>query len=227
MRAVQHRDPKTVAYPEFPDKNERRRASAKFQIRLRSKLCPSPLMETTASWRLLSPSSSSPPAAPQLPRRQAKLAAPPPQRSAKFRALCLLHDKNSRLQRLASALQWGAVWAAVEAPAALAVTGEEDIDILGILPPLAAFAFFYFLVCPVPWRLQLFVVFNFVQPLIMNWMRTRWYKRKFVETYLQFMITYLFYPAKFPRDPTMKYPWSKPKEGTPLFKDRYPPIDTY
>nr|CAB3457033.1 unnamed protein product [Digitaria exilis] len=140
-------------------------------------------METTASWRLLSPSSSSPPAAPQLPRRQAKLAAPPPQRSAKFRALCLLHDKpapameNSRLQRLASALQWGAVWAAVEAPAALAVTGEEDIDILGILPPLAAFAFFYFL------------------PLIMNWMRTRWYKRKFVETYLQFMITYLFYPA--------------------------------
>nr|CAB3453358.1 unnamed protein product [Digitaria exilis] len=116
-------------------------------------------METTASWRLLSPSSSSPPpAAPQLPRRQAKLAKPPPQCSAKLRVLCLLHDK-------------------VEAPAALAVTGEEDIDILGILPPLAAFAFFYFL------------------PLIMNWMRTRWYKRKFVETYLQFMITYLFYPA--------------------------------
>lgn len=34
-----------------------------------------------------------------------------------------------------------------------------------------------------------------VQPLIMNWMRLRWYKREFVETYLQFMITYLFYPA--------------------------------
>ena len=31
---------------------------------------------------------------------------------------------------------------------------------------------------------------------------------------------------KFPRDPTMKYPWSTPKEGTPLFKDRYPPIDS-
>jgi len=29
----------------------------------------------------------------------------------------------------------------------------------------------------------------------MNWMRTRWYKRKFAETYLQFMFTYLFYPA--------------------------------
>jgi len=37
----------------------------------------------------------------------------------------------------------------VEAPAALAVTGEEDIDLLGILPPIAAFAFFYFLVAPV------------------------------------------------------------------------------
>jgi len=37
----------------------------------------------------------------------------------------------------------------VEAPAALAVTGEEDIDLLGILPPIAAFAFVYFLVCPV------------------------------------------------------------------------------
>ncbi|KAG2634972.1 hypothetical protein PVAP13_2NG320303 [Panicum virgatum] len=110
----------------------------------------------------------------------------------------------------------------VEAPAALAVTGEEDIDLLGILPPIAAFSFFYFLVAP---------------PLIMNWLRTRWYKRDFVETYLHFMFTYLFYPAmmfwapfinyrKFPRDPTMKYPWSKPKEGTPLFKDRYPPIDS-
>jgi hypothetical protein len=29
------------------------------------------------------------------------------------------------------------------------VTGEDDLDILGILPPVAAFAFFYFLVVPV------------------------------------------------------------------------------
>ncbi|CAN6195901.1 unnamed protein product, partial [Urochloa humidicola] len=127
-----------------------------------------PPMETTASWRLLSPASSSPPATPQLPKRQPTFAG-----STK-------------------------------------------------LSPILVFAFFYFLVCP---------------PLIMNWMRVRWYKRKFVETYLQFMITYIFYPAlmfwapfvnfrKFPRDPTMKYPWSKPKEGTPLFKDRYPPIDS-
>ncbi|CAL5064434.1 unnamed protein product [Urochloa decumbens] len=194
-------------------------------------------METTASWRLLSPASSSPPAAPQLPKRQPTFAGSTKLScKTKFRVLCLLHGKpapappttkteqNEQLQRLAAALQLGAAWAAVEAPAALAtVTGEEDLDILGILPPIAAFAFFYFLVCP---------------PLIMNWMRLRWYKRKFVETYLQFMITYLFYPAlmfwapfvnfrKFPRDPTMKYPWSKPKEGTPLFKDRYPPIDQY
>ncbi|CAL5081409.1 unnamed protein product [Urochloa decumbens] len=196
-------------------------------------------METTASWRVLSPASSSPPAAPQLPKRQPTFAGSTQlSGKTKFRVLCLLHGKpapapapattmteqNAQLQRLAAALQLGAAWAAVEAPAALAtVTGEEDLDILGILPPIAAFAFLYFLVFP---------------PLIMNWMRVRWYKRKFLETYLQFMITYLFYPAlmfwapfvnfgKFPRDPTMKYPWSKPKEGTPLFKDRYPPIDQY
>ncbi|KAK3130034.1 hypothetical protein QOZ80_6BG0488060 [Eleusine coracana subsp. coracana] len=191
-------------------------------------------MDTTVSWRLLSPASSSPPRALQLPKRQATFAPSPRHlASSKFAVLCLLHDKpaptaekessQSQLQRLASALQWGAVWAAVEAPAALAVTGEDDLDILGILPPIAVFAFFYFLVAP---------------PLLMNWMRLRWYKRKFVETYLHFMFTYLFYPAlmfwapfvnfrKFPRDPTMKYPWSKPKEGTPLFKDRYPPMESY
>ncbi|KAL5677489.1 hypothetical protein ACJX0J_013620, partial [Zea mays] len=89
-------------------------------------------------------------------------------------------QQSSQLQRLATVLRCGAVWAAVEAPAALAVTGEEDIDLLAILPPIAVFAFFYFLVAP---------------PLIMNWMRLRWYKREFVETYLQFMFTYLFYPA--------------------------------
>ncbi|KAG2643375.1 hypothetical protein PVAP13_2KG296100 [Panicum virgatum] len=138
-----------------------------------------------ASWRVLAPASS-PPRVLQVPKRKATFAASP-RRAARSRLLCLLRGKpappateNSPLQRLAAALQWGAVWAAVEAPAALAVTGEEDIDLLGILPPIAAFAFVYFLVCP---------------PLIMNWMRTRWYKRKFAETYLQFMFTYLFYPA--------------------------------
>ncbi|CAD6225022.1 unnamed protein product [Miscanthus lutarioriparius] len=157
-------------------------------------------MDTAAaSWRLLSPASSSLPPCPQkLPKRQATFAASPLQAqqsassSAKFRLLCLLHDKSaapttsvqqssSQLQRLAAVLQCGAVWAAVEAPAALAtVTGEEDLDLLGILPPIAAFAVFYLFVAP---------------PLLMNWMRLRWYKREFVETYLQFMFTYLFFPG--------------------------------
>jgi hypothetical protein len=34
-----------------------------------------------------------------------------------------------------------------------------------------------------------------VQLLLMDWMRTRWFKRKFVETYLQFMFAYIFYAA--------------------------------
>jgi hypothetical protein len=38
----------------------------------------------------------------------------------------------------------------VEAPAALAtVSGEEDVDLLAILPPIAAFAFVYLFVAPV------------------------------------------------------------------------------
>jgi hypothetical protein len=38
----------------------------------------------------------------------------------------------------------------VEAPAALAtVSGEEDVDLLAILPPIAAFAFVYLFIAPV------------------------------------------------------------------------------
>ncbi|VAI18090.1 unnamed protein product [Triticum turgidum subsp. durum] len=188
-------------------------------------------METTASWRLL-PAASSPRPSLLQARRQATFPSSLQQPAiSKSRILCLLHDKpaptseSSQLQKLASVLQCGAVWAAVQAPAALAtVSGEEDLDLLGILPPVAAIAFVYLFVAPVP--------------IIMNWMRLRWFKRKFVETYLQFMFTYLFFPGlmlwapfvnfrKFPRDKTMKYPWSKPKEGTPLFKDRYPQIDSF
>jgi hypothetical protein len=40
--------------------------------------------------------------------------------------------------------------AQVEAPAALAtVSGEEDLDLLGILPPIAAIAFVYLFIAPV------------------------------------------------------------------------------
>uniref|UniRef100_A0A0D9ZXQ4 Uncharacterized protein n=1 Tax=Oryza glumipatula TaxID=40148 RepID=A0A0D9ZXQ4_9ORYZ len=196
-------------------------------------------MDTTASWRLLPPAASSPPPGRQaalLRRHPAAITTSSSSGKRTTRLLCLLHDtpppapppaadeiSSPPLRKLAAALQCGAIWAAVEAPAALAVTGEEDLDILGILPTVAAIAFVYLFVFP---------------PIIMNWMRLRWFKRKFVETYLQFMFTYLFFPGmmlwapfvnfrKFPRDPTMKYPWSKPKEGTPLFKDRYPPIETY
>ncbi|KAF2930319.1 hypothetical protein DAI22_05g125600 [Oryza sativa Japonica Group] len=153
-------------------------------------------MDTTASWRLLPPAASSPP-----PRRQAALLRRHPAATTTSsssgkrttRLLCLLHDtpppapppaadeiSSPPLRKLAAALQCGAIWAAVEAPAALAVTGEEDLDILGILPTVAAIAFVYLFVFP---------------PIIMNWMRLRWFKRKFVETYLQFMFTYLFFPG--------------------------------
>uniref|UniRef100_A0A0E0M138 Uncharacterized protein n=1 Tax=Oryza punctata TaxID=4537 RepID=A0A0E0M138_ORYPU len=201
-------------------------------------------MDTTASWRLLPTAASSAPprrqaaaffpSSPLLRRHPAATTTSTGKQTTRFPLLCLLHDtppappaadeiSSPPLRKLAAALQCGAIWAAVEAPAALAVTGEEDLDILGILPTVAAIAFVYLFVFP---------------PIIMNWMRLRWFKRKFVETYLQFMFTYLFFPGmmlwapfvnfrKFPRDPTMKYPWSKPKEGTPLFKDRYPPIETY
>ncbi|XP_011621199.1 NAD(P)H-quinone oxidoreductase subunit L, chloroplastic isoform X2 [Amborella trichopoda] len=65
-------------------------------------------------------------------------------------------------------------------------------------------------------------------PVIMNWLRLRWYKRKFFEFYLQFMFVFIFFPGlmlwapfinfrRLPRDPTMEYPWSTPKD--PSVKD--------
>ncbi|XP_039127095.1 NAD(P)H-quinone oxidoreductase subunit L, chloroplastic [Dioscorea cayenensis subsp. rotundata] len=102
---------------------------------------------------------------------------------------------------------------------ALAVTGVNDeIDLYSLLVSGGIISFFYFIVMP---------------PIIMNWMRLRWYKRKFVEMYFQFMFVFLFFPGlmlwapflnfrKFPRDPTMKYPWSTPNDDNiPLYKDRY------
>ncbi|KAL6187053.1 hypothetical protein ACLB2K_043169 [Fragaria x ananassa] len=55
------------------------------------------------------------------------------------------------------------------------------------------------------------------------WLRIRWYKRNLLEMYFQFMFVFLFFPGillwapflnfrKFPRDPNMKYPWSKPED---------------
>ncbi|KAJ4760269.1 NAD(P)H-quinone oxidoreductase subunit L [Rhynchospora pubera] len=127
---------------------------------------------------------------------------------------------KTHFDKLLSVLQYGAFLAAVEAPAALAVTGENnnEEDLLTTLLYGAIIAFGYLFIAP---------------PIIMNWMRLRWYKRKFLEMYLQFMFTFIFFPGlllwapfinfrKLPRDPTMEFPWSTPKDdpNIPLYKDR-------
>ncbi|PQM41315.1 NAD(P)H-quinone oxidoreductase subunit L chloroplastic isoform X2 [Prunus yedoensis var. nudiflora] len=35
----------------------------------------------------------------------------------------------------------------------------------------------------------------FATPIIMNWLRIRWYKRNLLEMYLQFMCVFLFFPG--------------------------------
>ncbi|KAJ6803871.1 NAD(P)H-quinone oxidoreductase subunit L, chloroplastic [Iris pallida] len=114
-------------------------------------------------------------------------------------------------------LHCGAVIATTPA-AAFAVTGENNSeeDLVTTLISGGVLAVIYLFVVP---------------PILMNWMRLRWYKRKFLEMYLQFMCVFIFFPGlmlwapflnfrKFPRDPTMKYPWSTPKDDVPLYKSR-------
>ncbi|XP_042427094.1 NAD(P)H-quinone oxidoreductase subunit L, chloroplastic-like [Zingiber officinale] len=126
--------------------------------------------------------------------------------------------RSSQLHSLTSLLHYGAIMAATEAPSALAVTGDNNMedDLLTTLLGGGAILFVYLFVVP---------------PIIMNWLRLRWYKRKFLETYLQFMFVFLFFPGlllwapfinfrPFPRDPTMEYPWSTPKDDVPLYKPR-------
>ncbi|EXB90881.1 NAD(P)H-quinone oxidoreductase subunit L [Morus notabilis] len=117
------------------------------------------------------------------------------------------HMKKSSL-----AVQIGAVLAIVEQPA-FAVTGvNNEQDLTWTLIQLGVVAFFYFLVMP---------------PIIMNWLRIRWYKRNLLETYFQFMFVFIFFAGvllwapflnfrKFPRDPSMKYPWSKPEDPSKI-----------
>ncbi|CAK9178708.1 unnamed protein product [Ilex paraguariensis] len=106
------------------------------------------------------------------------------------------------------AIQAGALLGTVVEPA-ISVTGvNNEEDFTWVLIQLAISAFFYFLVVP---------------PFIMNWLRIRWYKRNLLEMYLQFMCVFIFFPGvllwapflnfrKFPRDPSMKYPWSTPED---------------
>ncbi|KAK2991157.1 hypothetical protein RJ640_029732 [Escallonia rubra] len=110
------------------------------------------------------------------------------------------------------AIQVGALLATV-APPAFAVTGVNDEeDFTWVLIQLGISAFIYFLVVP---------------PFIMNWLRTRWYRRNLFEMYLQFMFVFMFFPGillwapfvnfrKFPRDPSMKYPWATPQDTSQL-----------
>ncbi|XP_055810443.1 NAD(P)H-quinone oxidoreductase subunit L, chloroplastic, partial [Solanum dulcamara] len=104
---------------------------------------------------------------------------------------------------------------------ALAVTGvNNEEDLIWVLIQLAISAFFYFLVCP---------------PIIMSWLRKRWYKRDLLEMYLQFMFVFIFFPGillwapflnfrKFPRDPSMKYPWSTSQNSSQVknMYNKYP-----
>ncbi|KAH6827755.1 hypothetical protein C2S53_011832 [Perilla frutescens var. hirtella] len=121
--------------------------------------------------------------------------------------------QDSRSGVLSLALQVGGVIMATVAEPAFAVTGvNEEDDLVWTLIQLGISAFFYFIAVP---------------PIIMNWLRTRWYKRNLLEMYVQFMFVFMFFPGvllwapflnfrKFPRDPDMKYPWSVPQNPSEI-----------
>ncbi|KAI3491862.1 hypothetical protein L1887_43725 [Cichorium endivia] len=130
------------------------------------------------------------------------------------------HKKNDdgfTLNKSHLAIQVGALLTTIVSEPAFAVTGVNDEeDIVWVLIQLGICAFFYFLVAP---------------PFIMNWLRTRWFKRNLLEMYVQFMFVFLFFPGvllwapflnfrKFPRDPDMKYPWSVPEDPSKI-RNRY------
>ncbi|XP_021687198.2 NAD(P)H-quinone oxidoreductase subunit L, chloroplastic isoform X2 [Hevea brasiliensis] len=113
-------------------------------------------------------------------------------------------EDNNDVKKFSLAVQLGALLATP----AFAVTGvNNEEDLKWVLIQLAIVAFWYFLIMP---------------PIIMNWLRVRWYRRKLFEMYLQFMFVFIFFPGillwapflnfrKFPRDPSLKYPWSTPE----------------
>ncbi|WZY76584.1 NAD(P)H-quinone oxidoreductase subunit L, chloroplastic [Brassica rapa] len=110
------------------------------------------------------------------------------------------------------AAQLGTVLATIDHPA-LAITGvNHEQELSSVVLDIGIISVWYFLVMP---------------PIIMNWLRVRWYRRKFFEMYLQFMCVFMFFPGlllwapflnfrKFPRDPSMKYPWDKPKDPSTI-----------
>uniref|UniRef100_A0A0F7GYK5 NADH dehydrogenase-like complex L n=1 Tax=Pelargonium tetragonum TaxID=122197 RepID=A0A0F7GYK5_9ROSI len=124
-------------------------------------------------------------------------------------------QKQNSFQQMKSslAIQVATLVATVHEQPAVALTGVNKGEDMGwVLTQVGIVAFLYFLVAP---------------PLIMNWMRKRWYKRNVYEMYLQFMFTFLFFPGiliwapfvnvrRFPRDPSMKFPWSVPKDTSKI-----------
>ncbi|XP_059649532.1 NAD(P)H-quinone oxidoreductase subunit L, chloroplastic [Cornus florida] len=115
-------------------------------------------------------------------------------------------------QKTSLAVQVGALLATVAQPA-FAVTGvNHEEDFIWVLIQLGIAAFWYFLIMP---------------PIIMNWLRIRWYRRNLLEMYLQFMFVFMFFPGvllwapflnfrRFPRDPNMEYPWSTPQDPSQI-----------
>ncbi|GLT97924.1 hypothetical protein SLE2022_154660 [Rubroshorea leprosula] len=116
------------------------------------------------------------------------------------------------VKKTSLAIQVGALLATFEKPA-LAVTGvNNEQDFVTAVIELGIVAVWYFLIMP---------------PIIMNWLRIRWYRRKLLEMYLQFMCVFIFFPGlllwapflnfrKFPRDPSMEYPWDTPKDPSKI-----------
>ncbi|KMZ74005.1 hypothetical protein ZOSMA_137G00200 [Zostera marina] len=125
------------------------------------------------------------------------------------RLMCNIESSKATNSTL---LHLGVLLTSIADEPAFAVTGSNNYeqDLTSVLIQSGAFAFFYFLIMP---------------PIIMNWLRLRWYKRKLFETYLQFMFVFLFFPGillwapfinfrRLPRDPTMKHPWSTPRDSS-------------
>ncbi|MED6182845.1 hypothetical protein PIB30_032639 [Stylosanthes scabra] len=123
-------------------------------------------------------------------------------------------ESNDSIKKQGVALHIGAALLALAEQPALAVTGENNhpVELTWILTQAAVVFFLYFLVAP---------------PVIMNWLRIRWYRRKLGEMYLQFMFVFIFFPAiivwapflnfrKFPRDPSLKFPWSVPEDPSKI-----------
>ncbi|CAJ1938883.1 unnamed protein product [Sphenostylis stenocarpa] len=131
-----------------------------------------------------------------------------------LRVTCSTHkpENDVSLKYTNLALHIGALLALAEQPV-LAVTGENNRQELSLVLT--------------QWGIVLFVYFLVVPPIIMFWLWKRWYRRGLLEMYFQFMFVFIFFPGvilwapflnfrKFPRDPSMQYPWSVPEDPSKI-----------